>query len=267
MTQALAAVAVGVTCILMAGSRKWLAERAAQTDQQVADDVAAPKPSRVYRTAIDWTARQAVRTPQFYILLAAYFGHMLVGITIASWSVGHLTERGVSIKLAAIMLGVESGVGAVGRAVGGALGDIIDPRYLLMFALAALSVGGFALSVAHGDTPLLLVYAVGSGLGFGMTALAVTLLLLNYYGRKDNLVIFSRTCLIGAVSAFGPVIAGKIRDTTGGFALSFQLYSALILVFLVGVMVMRPPIMKTQSDEAQPGLAPRQGALPIEDPA
>ncbi len=270
MTQAVAAVAVGVTCILMAGSRKWLAARAAQTDQEVAEDIAAPKPSRVYRTAVDWTARQAVRTPQFYVLLAAYFGHMLVGITIASWSIGHLTERGVSIKLAAIMLGVESGVGAIGRAVGGALGDIVDPRYLLMFALAALTVGGLALSVAHGDTPLLLVYAVGSGLGFGITALAVTLLLLNYYGRKDNLAIFSRLCLIGAVSAFGPVIAGKIRDTTGGFGLSFQIYSGVILVILAGVVFMRPPRLKTQSDaeEAQAGLAgSRLDARPLEDPA
>jgi len=268
MTQAAAAIVVGVICILLVGSPKWLASRAEQTDRDVAEEVAAPRPSAVYRTALAWTARQAVRTPQFYILLAAYFGHMLVGITISSFSIAHLTERGVSLKLAGIMLGVESLVGACGRALGGALGDIIDPRYLLMFALAALTVGGAALSIAHDDYALLLTYAVGSGLGFGMTALTVTMLLLNYYGRKHNLEIFSLTCLIGAVSALGPVIAGAVRDSTGGFALSFQAYSIVIAVILVAVTLMRPPRLMAQGDEAALGFAsPSLDVHPIEDPA
>ena len=77
------------------------------------------------------------------------------------------------------------------------------PRFLLVFALACLAVGSAALSVAH-DYPIMLIYAVGSGLGFGLTALSVTMLLLNYFGREHNLEIFSLTCLIGAVSALGP---------------------------------------------------------------
>ena len=269
MTQAGAAVLVGAICILLVGPPQWLARRAAQTDRDVAEEVAAPRSSGVYRTAMAWTARQAVRTPQFYVLLAAYFGHMLVGITISSFSVAHLTERGVSLKLAGVMLGVESLVGAIGRAVGGALGDVIDPRYLLMFALAALSVGGAALSVAHGYG-MLVVYALGSGLGFGMTALSVTMLLLNYYGRKHNLEIFSLTCLIGAVSALGPVIAGAMRDSTGGFSLSFQIYSVVIAAILIAVTFMRAPSRLAEGDQdaAYTGLASsRLDTRPIQDPA
>ena len=261
VTQAFAALVVGVICILMVGSPKWLAERAAQTDSAVADEAVSRKVSRVYRTAKNWTARQAVRTPQFYILLAAYFGHMLVGITISSFSVAHLSERGVSLKVAGVMLGVESLVGAAGRAIGGALGDIINPRYLLLFALGALMAGGLALSVAHGYVTLL-AYAVGSGLGFGITALAVTLLLLNYYGRQHNLEIFSITCLIGVVSALGPVIAGAMRDATGGFSSAFQLYSILILVILTAVAFMRPPQLRAPS-----AARARLETHPIEDPA
>jgi hypothetical protein len=61
----------------------------------------------------------------------------------------------------------------------------------------------------------MLLYAIGTGVGFGLTVLAVTVLLLNYYGRQSNLELFSLTCLVGAVSAGGPFIAGAMRDRLG----------------------------------------------------
>jgi MFS family permease len=270
MTQAVTAIVVGVICVALVGSPAWLARRAEQTDRDVADEVAKPRRTNVYRTAVDWTARQAVRTPQFYILLAAYFGHLLIGIAVAGLSIAHLTERGVAATVAGVMLSLESLVGTAGRAVGGALGDIIDPRYILLFALAALTIGAAALSVAN-SYPMMLLYAVGSGLGFGLTALAVTLLLLNYYGRKHNLEIFSLTCLIGAVSALGPLIGGVIRDRTGGFGAAFQLFAVVIAVVLAAAVFMRPPRRQTSLDEPETARAetPRasiQSQL-VEDPA
>jgi len=243
LSQAAAAIVVGVICVALVGPPAWLSARAAQTDRHVADDAAEPRRSRIYRTAIGWTAGQAVRTPQFYILLAAYFGHLLIGISVAALSVAHLTERGVTLTVAGAMLSLESLVGTAGRAIGGALGDIIDPRYILLFALAALAIGATALSVAH-DYPMMLLYAVGSGLGFGLVLLAVTLLLLNYYGRTHNLEIFSLTCLIGAISALGPLIGGAIRDRTGGFAAAFQLFALVLAAVLVAVCFMRPPRLR-----------------------
>jgi len=69
----------------------------------------------------------------------------------------------------------------------------------------------------------------------------VTLLLLNYYGRTHNLEIFSLTCLIGAVSALGPVIGGFIRDGVGGFTLAFQMCAVVIGLIFVAALFMRPP--------------------------
>jgi MFS family permease len=138
------------------------------------------------------------------------------------------------------MLALESLVQTGGRALGGLLGDLIEPRYLLVFALFCLTIGSAALSVAH-DTTTMLIYAVGSGLGFGLTALAVTVLVLNYFGRKHNLEIFSLTCLIGGVSALGPTIGGFIRDGAGSFAPAFQIYAGVIAVIFVAATFMRPP--------------------------
>ena len=240
LVQAGLSVAVGAICAAIVGGPGWLARQSEQTDHAVADELATSRGGPVYRTASDWTVAEALRTPQFYILLAAYFGHLLIGVAVVSMSVPHLTQRGVDLALAAKMLSLESLVQVAGRALGGLFGDRIEPRYVLLFALACLAVGAAALSVAH-DYPTMLVYALGSGLGFGLTALAVTVLLLNYFGRQHNLEIFSLTCLIGGVSAFGPTIGGYVRDGAGSFTPAFQLYAGVIVVILVAAMFMRPP--------------------------
>ncbi|MBV9994702.1 MAG: MFS transporter [Caulobacteraceae bacterium] len=239
LTQALVTLAVGGACAVLVGGRRWLAEASEKTDRALASETAA-KRSAVYRTPTDWSVAEALRTPQFYVLLAAYFGHLLIGATVAGVSVAHLSQRGVAEKVAVVMLSVEALMQGAGRSLGGLIGDRIDPKYLLMAALASLAAGSAALSIAS-DYPTMLVYAVGSGVGFGLTLLAVTVLLLNYYGRRHNLEIFSLTCLIGAVSALGPTIAGGLRDLTGSFSVAFQLFAGVIVLVLLAVAFMRPP--------------------------
>ena len=238
--QLFASLGLGLLCAAMVGGREWLARIASRTDAQVAESLSVASASRIYRTTIDWSLGDAVRTPQFAILLAAYFGHLLVGVTVASLSVAHLTQRGVAITVALSMLSLEALVQTAGRAGATVLGDWLDPKHLLIAALASLAMGSAALSVAS-STPMMLIYAVGSGLGFGLTGLAVTMLLLNYFGRRNNLEIFSRTALVGALSALGPTLGGQVRDSTGAFGPTFQVYAVVIAVVLGAVVWMRPP--------------------------
>ena len=56
-----------------------------------------------------------------------------------------------------------------------------------------------------------------------------------------NLEIFSLTCLVGAVSALGPVIGGLMRDRLGGFAPTFQPFAAVIFIVFIAALFMRPP--------------------------
>jgi MFS family permease len=248
IVQMVLALALGAICAAMVGGREWLAKVAAQTDDAVAAEAAAPARRAIYRTPENWSVRDALRTPQFFILLAAYFAHLLVGVTVASLSVAHLTQRGVGMTLALGMLSLEALVQTLGRAGASLLGERLDPRVLLLFALGALTLGAAALSIAS-DYPMMLAYAIGSGLGFGLVGLAVTMLLLDYFGRAHNLEIFSRTCLVGAFSALGPTLGGQLRDATGAFGTTFELYAAVSAVILVAVALMKPP-RKPASAEA-----------------
>jgi MFS family permease len=239
--QAIASVVVGALCAAMVGGRAWLEAAAVKTDKAVAEDIqAAPASAKVYRSAVDWTVKEAVRTPQFWVILAAYFAHLLGGVTAVSLAPTHFSELGVVSAVAVSAISLESLMQVVARLGGGLLGDRVDPRWLLAGAQGMMAVGLLALT--HATTwPLMMLFAIGVGVGFGMTVLAVSILLLNYYGRKNNLEIFSLVCLVGAVSALGPVIGGVMRDHLGGFVPTFQVFAAIIGVIFVAALFMRPP--------------------------
>jgi cyanate permease len=187
-----------------------------------------------------WRPASAMRTRQFAMLAAAYSIFLLVGITVNATSVPHLQSHGVSTTLAASMLSLEAFLNAGARLAGGALARLIDARKLLLLALALMIGGLLALSAAR-EPVLLVLYAAGIGIGYGLTFFASTILLLDYFGRAPNLELFATVNLISTLGAVGPVSAGFIADHTGSFVPAFLALAAMTLLILVGVAMMRPP--------------------------
>jgi cyanate permease len=187
-----------------------------------------------------WTAKAALRTPQFWILAASYSAFLFCGITANSVSVAHLTQNGVAAVAAGSMIGVSGIVNAAARLAGGLLTRFINARILLMISLAALIVGLVALAGAR-DTSLMVIYALGIGIGYGLTFFASTILLLDYFGRGPNLELFATVNLISTVGSVAPFLAGLTRDETGSFAPFFWALAGLMALVLIAVAWMRPP--------------------------
>lgn len=263
--EAVAALAIGTACALVTGGPEWLNRAAAALEARIAEHEAKPTAAHRgagYRTQETWTLAEAARTPQFYILIAAYFGHVICLATMASFTTAHLIQRGVSLNLVGAMLTIEALAGMAWRLLAGILGDLFDARYLLIFALAALVAGIYALALAHGY-PSLITFAVGTGIGVTVTPLAVMVLVPNYYGRKHNLEIFSTICLVGALSALGPTFGGVLRDHFGAFSSTFQLLALLNAGAFVAVLFMRPPRRKSP----RAGRKSLTSAPPMAEPA
>ncbi|HEY2835586.1 MAG TPA: MFS transporter [Rhizomicrobium sp.] len=188
----------------------------------------------------DWPVKKALKTPQFAILAAAYSIFLFVGITVNAVSVAHLMNHGVTAALAGGMMSLEALINSGARLLGGVIVRWINAKWLLILSLAMLIVGLLALSVAH-DLPLMLVYAAGIGVGYGLTFFASTILLLDYFGRTPNLELFAAINLISTVGAGGPAFAGFVADHTGSFVPAFTILEVLVLLVLLSVLVMRRP--------------------------
>ena len=195
---------------------------------------------KVFRTKTDWRYRDALRTPQYYVIVAALTLTLFCTLTMNSWAFTHLGILGISTALAALALSADGLVNALSRALGGLLATRIDPKWLLVAALVGEMVGMLALSVA--DNPaMLFIFAVGEGFGFGVCFLATALLLLNYFGEKDNPELLGTMNFLTTAAMVGPVLAGYIAGKAGGFSMVFQLNAALLLIVILVVAGMKPP--------------------------
>ena len=187
-----------------------------------------------------WTLRDALQTRQFWIIAAAYAAFLFCGITANSVSVAHLTQQGVGAAIAISMLSVEGLLNSAARLAGGILTRFVNARILLVVALFFLVMGLLALGTAR-DVPMMLVYAAGIGIGYGLTFFAATILLLDYFGRGPYLELFSTVNLIATTGAVAPTLAGLTRDQTGGFTPFFMALSVAVTLVMLAVAFMRPP--------------------------
>lgn len=188
----------------------------------------------------EWTVRKALATSQFYVIVGGYTMFLLINTTAHGFAVEHLIERGVSQTAGAAMLSVEALIGAAVSVVGGVVGEKVKPRTLLVWCLIASIAGMVGLGLAHGY-PMMAVYAVGVGIGYGLSFVSSTMLLLTYFGRRAYLELYSIMCLLSTAAALGPAVGGWARDTLGSFEGVFYLCALAGLVLLIATLMMRAP--------------------------
>ena len=187
-----------------------------------------------------WSFREALQTRQFWIIAAAFAAFQFCGITASSVSVAHLTQHGVAAVIAGSMMSVEALVNSSARFAGGILTRYVSAKTLLCISLACLVVGLLALGAAR-DVPMMLVYAAGIGIGYGMTLFAATILLLDYFGRGPYLELYSTVNLISTAGAVAPTFAGLTRDHSGSFTPFFIGLAVMVALVILAAMTMRAP--------------------------
>ena len=198
---------------------------------------------RVRGNQRDWRFREAIRTPQYWVISLSMTATLLCVLTTSSFAPAHLTSLGISTGVAATVLSTNGAVGALSRYLGGALATRIDPKWLLVAGALGEGIGMAALSVA--DNHLALgIFAVSEGFGFGMCLLATTVLLVNYFGPSENPEIYGTFNLITTLAMVGPYIGGLIKDIFGGFGGLFQGCALCMLLIVAMVVAMRPPTPK-----------------------
>ena len=202
---------------------------------------AAATPSPTLWSETDYTVREALATPAFWILAAFSALGFIVQAGVSLHQVPHYIGVGVPTTLAAFT----SSAFAVGQIPGGivlaALGRRVPVRALL--AAAALIVAAGALGTGYSGS---LNWGIPSGftLGAGVGGLHSLLRLAwaDYYGRRHLGAIRGLTlpAQIGG-QAIGPVVAGFMFDATGGYRIPFTIFGVVVCFGAAMVLAARPP--------------------------
>lgn len=187
-----------------------------------------------------WTVRRAMATWQFWMVVAAYTGCLLINTTVHSFAYQHLLEQAVSAGTATMVISASAMVAAAAAALAGVAGQKVDPRLLTIVALAMLALSSLALVLPVGWAALAL-FALSFGIGLGASTVATTLLLRGWFGGLASLELYSVMTVVSTAAALGPSIGGRLHDTMGGFGASFIGQAAIAGLLALGVAAMRRP--------------------------
>jgi predicted MFS family arabinose efflux permease len=183
---------------------------------------------------------EAWRSRALWSIAVSTFVMMLLSLGLQIHQVPILTGAGVSRTNAAWLAGLFGVAGIAGKLITGALLDRYRPNWIGGLTLAANSIA-FALLLYGVHSPALIVAAILiNGYSAGTKLQICTYLTASYAGLRNLGAVFGAMySLVSLGSGLGPMIAGFVYDTTGGYV-PFLLAGTFGCVFC-GLLILTLP--------------------------
>ena len=185
--------------------------------------------------ARDWTLKEALFTPTFWLLGVAFCLGLMAAGAVHTHQVAFLQDTGQSLELASTITGVSLGMSMAGRFLAGWVSEHFPrPHYILAMCLLMQAVGtGFLMYLNIFGTWGLTLFVLLFGLGYGGMIVLWPLTVGHDFGRRAFGAIAGVLGTIGLSigGASGPIIAGAIFDNTGSYDWAFV---GCISIFIIG---------------------------------
>lgn len=228
--QSLMVALLGIGCLFLIRDRK-LAETAAQADDRAAVETG-------------WTQAKAIRTPQFFLAAAAMVVLQCCVTVVQSSAVTHVVNLGHTPLFGAWLLGLQALTASMGKGASGIIGEWVSSRLLLAVGLILESIGMILL--AFTSTPFIgYAFFLTFGIGWGAGYLAITVLLIEYFGPRVGSSALSFVWLLTAFATVGPAVAGMIADRFGSFTPAYLIGAGMLVPIAVLTLISRAPKLKT----------------------
>ena len=202
---------------------------------------------------VDYTVREALRTPAFWILALFSMVGFMAQAGVSLHQTAHYVDAGVSHGQAALV----ATAFALGQIPGGMVWSLAGRRMPVRVTLAISAVwlagGVFGIGFTH---QLAWGIAFGFLFGAGVGGLHTLLRLAwaDYYGRVHLGAIRGLTlpAQIGG-QAIGPVVSGFMFDASGGYLAPFVIFGSAVALSALLVLAAVPPTRRRVTDS---GISP-----------
>lgn len=176
----------------------------------------------------DFTLREAMRTPAFWLISLGHGSALLIVSAVNVHLVLHLEEyMGYSLALASLAVTVIQGAQIAGTLVGGVIGDVYDKRKIAFFCMFAHALALVLVAYAL-NAVMVFAFAILHGAAWGLRGPMMGAIRADYFGRTSYGAILGTSSLITMFgSIIGPVVAGALADQTQDYKLGFTLLAVL----------------------------------------
>jgi len=193
----------------------------------------------------EFTLRQAMKTPAYWLLIATHSIHGLASSAINIHCVPFLTDFGIDPLRAAGTMAIMVAASIPFRPISGLLADRVKRSQLRFLLGASYLLQGVGITVFLLNQTMAMIYVWftlhGIGMGAGWTLGSPVRA--RYFGRKafGSIGGFS-TLFLAPVGVAAPIYLGWIYDTTGNYLTGFTVIAILLILagIIASVFVMPP---------------------------
>ena len=179
----------------------------------------------------DYTWKQAIRTRAFWLIS---MGHASTAATVVTLMVHlgtMLTDRGFSLQTIGWVVATQTAMTALFNLIGGYVGDKIPIRVAL-FVFSIIQTIGLVILLFAYTTPMIYIFALVYGIGWGGRAPLTTAIRGVYFGRKAFASITGFSMIpMNILHLIAPLFAGIMFDITQSYTIPF---SAIAVVSFIG---------------------------------
>ncbi len=210
------------------------------------------------RTAVasgdDWTAREAIHHPAFWMVAAGMALILIAPNVSIVFMFSYLSSQGMTPAAAAAAISVVSAMQVLSRLafwapVVSRLGSV---RWALVLWGSLLLCSSLLLAIAEGEV-WAYVGAVVLGLGLGGNLLLLLQVWPEYFGRTAiGTIIGTAQLLQGTASAVVPLLLAALLDQTGNYQMLYLIVAGLVLVGLALLIVVGKPRRPARTTQSAP---------------
>ena len=214
-------------------------------EDQAAEQAERRQRSRVQDTDPEFTLRQALMTPAFWLISVGHGFTSMILIAMMAHLAPMMDDRGYSLQTSAFVITAYTAVSMLFQIVGGFIGDRVPKRYALFVFTWIQASGVFLLT--FGPATLLVAYgfALLFGIGFGGRNPLTVSIRGEYFGRKSFGKIMGISQVpMNILLLAAPVVAGIVRDNTGEYTIAFATLAGLNMLGGLLFLLARPPKLK-----------------------
>ena len=197
----------------------------------------------------EFTLRQALRTPAFWLISLGHAFISMLMVTVLTHLALMLGDQGIGVQMAAWVVVTYTATSMVFQVVGGYIGDRV-PKNLVIFvftSIQALSV--LAITLSH-SLPMAFLFAVTLGIGYGGRSPATTAIRGDYFGRKAFATIMGLSQVpLNFCALVAPLFAGVYRDRRGSYDLPFNVLGGFCLLGAFCFLLAKKPSVPTHASK------------------
>jgi sugar phosphate permease len=195
------------------------------------------------RDAADFTLREAMRTPAFWLISLGHGSALLIVSAVSVHLILHLEEDlGYSLALASLAVVVIQAAQIGGTLLGGVIGDVYDKRKIAFVCMASHTLALLLVAYAV-NAVMVFAFAVLHGAAWGLRGPMMGAIRADYFGRTSYGAILGVSSLITMFGSItGPIVAGVIADRTGNYEAGFTILAVLAGLGSVFFLLAKKPV-------------------------